>query len=69
MLNKKATAIREVLQTVGSRGRIFGVTFVKADGQYTEDDCPVGCYKVPEGYWYTDYYQTRESCSVRYGYS
>lgn len=49
MLNKKATAIREVLQTVGSRGRIFGVTFTKADGSTRKMTARLGVTKYLKG--------------------
>lgn len=45
----KAKAIREVLETVGSRGRIFGVTFTKADGTTRKMTARLGVTKYLKG--------------------
>lgn len=45
----KANAIRKVLETVGSRGRVFGISFVKKDGSTRKMTARLGVTKYLKG--------------------
>lgn len=49
MLNKKAQSVKSLIETVGSRGRVFTVEFVKQNGEKRKMNARLGVTKYLKG--------------------